>query len=88
MEVSIASVSSKGQIVIPGAIRETLGISAGSKLMVMTDGENLLMKPVHPPRLETFRELARESREAVAEVDLTTADLTAELAEVRRANRG
>ncbi|NQT19064.1 MAG: AbrB/MazE/SpoVT family DNA-binding domain-containing protein [Planctomycetes bacterium] len=85
MQIEMASVSTKGQVVIPGTIRKRLGISAGSKLIVMTDGENVLMKPVIPPRLETFRELAEESRKAAAKAKLTTADLARALTEVRGA---
>lgn len=85
MQVEVASMSSKGQVVIPGCIRKQLGIEAGTKLMVMTDGENVLMKPVVPPPLETFRQLAEESRQAAEQAGLTRADVTEAIAEVRHA---
>lgn len=87
MQVELASVSTKGQVVIPGSIRKKLGISSGSKLMVLTDGENVLMKPITPPRLETFRELAEESRKAAEQAGLTPDDVSAAISEVRRARR-
>jgi len=87
MQVEVASMSSKGQVVIPGCIRKQLGITAGTKLMVMTDGENVLMKPVAPLPLETFRELAEESRQAAAAAGLTPCDVADAIAEVRRARR-
>ncbi len=86
MQIEIANMSSKGQIVIPGKIRRRLGLETGSKLMVMTDGENVLMKPVVPPRLETFRELASESRKAAAEAGLTPEDVAQALREARGAD--
>lgn len=87
MQIEIASVSTKGQVVIPGSIRKRLGIAAGSKLVVMTDGENVLMKPVIAPRLKTFRQLTAASRKAATDAGLTPADLAHALAEVRRARR-
>ena len=51
----ITSVSAKGQIVIPKAIRDKLQISPGVKLMVLSDGTNILLKPIpellHGPRM-------------------------------------
>jgi AbrB family looped-hinge helix DNA binding protein len=88
MQIDIASVSTKGQVVIPGAIRKRLGIEAGSKLVVMTDGENVLMKPVRPPRLTDFRQLLDESRRAAADAGLTREDVQEAIREVRRARRG
>ena len=56
MQLCITSVSSKGQVVIPGNIRTKLGIAAGARMMVMTDGENVLMKPIAAPQAEEREE--------------------------------
>ena len=88
MQVEVASVSTKGQVVIPGSIRKALGISSGSKLMVMSDGENLLMKPIEPPRMEAFEELLAESRKAASSAGIEPKDVTGAISEVRRARRG
>ena len=88
MQIEVASVSTKGQVVIPGAIRKLLGISTGSKLVVMTDGENILMKPIQPPRMESFEKLLEESRKAAADAGLTPEDVDEAIREVRRARRG
>jgi len=87
MQVEVASVSTKGQVVIPGAIRKSLGITSGSKLVVMTDGENVLMKPIQPPQLEAFRELLEESRKATEDAGLTPGDVDEAIREVRCARR-
>jgi len=88
MQVEVASVSTKGQVVIPGPIRKSLGITSGSKLVVMTDGENVLMKPIRPPQMESFEGLLEESRKAAAEAGLTPKDVQDAIREVRRARRG
>jgi AbrB family looped-hinge helix DNA binding protein len=50
--VQVTSVSSKGQVVIPADIRESMGITIGAKLIIFTDGENLLLKPIQAPKYE------------------------------------
>jgi len=87
MQLCITSVSSKGQVVIPGAIRTQLGLNPGTRLMVMSDGENVLMKPIASPHAEAFATLIKESRQAAKEAGLTETDLQVAVAEVRRAHR-
>lgn len=62
--LEVTSASSKGQVVIPTRIRKELGIVAGTKLIVMSDGDNLLMKPIQNPKMEAFKKLAAESRKS------------------------
>jgi len=58
----ITIVSSKGQVVIPAAFRKILGIRPGTKLLVLSDGQNLLLKPFAPaPSLKSFRRLIKKS---------------------------
>ena len=57
----VAIVSTKGQIVIPLAFRKRLGIRPGTKLMVLSDGHNLLLKPFAPPALNSFHELIKKA---------------------------
>ncbi|MDO4197834.1 MAG: AbrB/MazE/SpoVT family DNA-binding domain-containing protein [Erysipelotrichaceae bacterium] len=46
MDVEVLSVSSRGRITISKDIRKKMSISAGDKLMVYTEGENIFLKPV------------------------------------------
>ena len=73
--VEITSISSKGQLVIPLEIRTLLNISVGTKLFVMTDGENILLKPVEEPRLDTFNRLVAQSRKIAKDKGLKKSDL-------------
>jgi AbrB family looped-hinge helix DNA binding protein len=43
-----ATVSSKGQITLPMAIRKKLGIEPGSKISFESDGKQLIIKPEKP----------------------------------------
>ena len=73
--MQITSVSTKGQVVIPGEIRQELGIKAGTKLMVFSDGTNLLMKPIAAPDKKEFSRLIGESGKFVAKSGLRRSDV-------------
>lgn len=62
MHVDIASVTSKGQFTIPQRFCEELGLTAGSKMVVMCDGKHLLMRPIEPDDVATFRTLVDEAK--------------------------
>ena len=85
--LEVTSVSSKGQVVIPGPIRESLGIRSGTKLMVITDGESVLMKPLEAPKLAAFKRLIAESRACARRSNLKQSDVAKALRKVRDANR-
>lgn len=85
--LEVTSVSAKGQVVIPGAIRATLGIRSGTKLAVITDGENVLMKPLESPKLEAFQGLVAESRAYARRAGLKPADVPKAIRKARNASR-
>jgi AbrB family looped-hinge helix DNA binding protein len=87
MYLELTSVSTKGQVVIPKSIRQKLGISSDSKLMVMTDGENILMKLVKPLHLDEFTDLINESRLVAEKQNLSFEDIKEVLNEVRSESR-
>lgn len=43
--IIFATVSSKGQLVIPASIRDKLGISAGTKVALSVDGTRVIIEP-------------------------------------------
>lgn len=45
MEQIYITVSSKGQMVIPAALREELGIEPGTRVAVRREGPELILKP-------------------------------------------
>jgi AbrB family looped-hinge helix DNA binding protein len=38
--------TTKGQIVIPSALRRKYGIKVGTKILIYDDGEHIILKPV------------------------------------------
>ena len=63
MHVDIAALTSKGQFTIPSRFRELLRLTAGSKMVIVTDGEHLLLKPITTPEAKTFRRVIQEMRD-------------------------
>ena len=46
MEPVYATVSSKGQLVIPAEMREALGIEPGTRVAIRRDGQDLILSPL------------------------------------------
>ncbi len=87
MKIEVTSVSSKGQVVIPNKIRRQIGILEGAKLMIITDGQNLLLKPIQAPKYETFKMLIKESHELARKHGLTKDDVAKVIKKVRNESR-
>jgi len=50
MEDVYATVSSKGQLVIPSSFREELGIEAGTRVAIRREGDELVLRPATKAR--------------------------------------
>lgn len=74
-QLQVTSVSSKGQVVIPDDIRETLGISTGTKMVIFTDGDNVLLKPIQESHFDTFKKLVKESKKLITKTGFKKASL-------------
>ena len=57
MKMEITSMSTKGQIVIPRDLREMLGLVAGSKFEILTDGKRILLRLLRPSEVKGFQRL-------------------------------
>ena len=44
--MAVTSLSVKGQIVIPKALREALGLRPGDKFVVLLEGDAIILKPI------------------------------------------
>ena len=80
----ITAVSSKGQVVLPKSIRDALNIIPGAKLMVFSDGENILLKPIQEPDISEFNRLLDASSSWAKEVGLKEDDISSAIKEARR----
>ena len=85
--MEVTSMSTKGQVVIPTAIRRELGLEPGRKLAIITDGANVLLRPIDPPKVSAFESLLAETRSWARKAGLKPSDVTAAIRKVRRARR-
>jgi AbrB family looped-hinge helix DNA binding protein len=82
-DAATTTLSSKGQVVIPEAIRDRLGLKAGAQFVVVADRDVVLLKLLEPPVLDEFAELAARARRAAA-AGLKRSDVSRAVAEARR----
>ena len=80
---TIAAMSSRGQIVLPVSIRRRLNLGEGSQFLVLTDNENILLKPVKEPSLDEFYSLIEQAQETARAMGLTEEDINAEIKAMR-----
>lgn len=84
---AVTAVSSKGQVVLPKSIRDSLALTPGAKLMVLSDGENILIKPIRKPNISEFRTMMDKAAQWAADAGMTADDIDEAIAEARKARR-
>ena len=83
----VTAVSTKGQVVLPKSIRDELGLNTGTKLMVFTDGENILLRPILQPDITEFTGLLDAAQQWASDVGMTETDITEAIKAVRDRKR-
>ena len=83
---TIAAMSSR-QIVLPIAIRRKLGLGEGTQFLVVTDNENILLKPVKDPSLDEFYSLIEQAQKTAAQLGLTEDEINTEIKSMRAEKR-
>jgi AbrB family looped-hinge helix DNA binding protein len=63
--------SSKGQVVIPEAIRRRLGLKVGDQFVVVGQRDAIILRTLEPPDLNKFRALIRKARKDARKAGLT-----------------
>jgi len=84
--IETTKMSSKGQIVIPEAIRERLGLKTGDKFLVMGDKDVVILKALSIPSMDEFDELIRKARKQAKAAGLKRSDIAKAIAESRAKN--
>jgi AbrB family looped-hinge helix DNA binding protein len=84
---TLTRLSTKGQVVIPNNIRATAGLKPGAKLLVLTDGSNIMLQPVPEPDMKAFARMAKASQEYARKVGLKKSNLKKMIQEARREGR-
>lgn len=85
MDVEVAKVSSKGQVVIPGSIREQLGIKASDKFLVFCAEDTIIFKKITPSVLKrSFEEITAPLAKRAKELGLTEDDVESTVQRFRK----
>ena len=56
------SVGPKGQVVIPVALRKTLKITPGSKVIFKLDGDRIILEKLKTDSVSIFREISKKGK--------------------------
>jgi AbrB family looped-hinge helix DNA binding protein len=82
-DLSTTKMSSKGQVVIPEDIRKRLGLEAGTRFVVVGEGDTVILKMIAPPDMDQFDELIARARAQARQVGLRRSDISSAVERVR-----
>ena len=83
VRLATTKLSSKGQVVIPEAIRERLGLEAGVQFVVVAEGDVVVLKVLNAPKMSDFKALLDQAQNSADAAGLTPEDVEAAIREVR-----
>ena len=81
--LTTTKMSSKGQVVIPEAIRKRLRLKVGLQFMVVGEKDMVILKAIMPPSREEFADLIAEARKQAKRVGIKRSDITTAIARAR-----
>ena len=82
VSVPTTRMSSRGQVVIPEAIRNGCGFGEGTTFTVVAKGNAVMLQAIVAPPKDLFNELARESRAAAKAAGMRPGDIADAIREV------
>jgi len=75
--------SSKGQVVIPEAVRKQLNLKEGTQFIVVGSNDVVILKAIVPPAVDEFEAILEKAREQAKQAGLTQADISKAIAKAR-----
>lgn len=85
-KVATTRMSSKGQVVIPEAIRNQLNLKEGTQFVVVGDGDVLILKTISAPDINSFDTLVQKARQQAKSVGLKQTDIAKAVSKARGKN--
>jgi AbrB family looped-hinge helix DNA binding protein len=74
--LATTKMTSKGQVVIPEAIRKSLHLEAGNQFVVVADKDVVILKTIKEPSLGEFDGLIRKARQQAKAAGIKKADIS------------
>ena len=87
MGIDIITVSSKGQVVLPSAMRKKMSISEGDKLATYMTDDMIILKRIDLPSIDEFKEQLDKAKEWAASVDYKEEDVDKIIKSARKKKR-
>jgi AbrB family looped-hinge helix DNA binding protein len=73
--IATTKMSSKGQVVIPEEIRKRLKLKSGSRFVVVSERDVVILKTISPPSMDEFDALIADARKQAKEAGMTRSDI-------------
>ena len=83
MSIDVLTLSSKGQIVLPAGVRKSMSLRNGDKLVMYSEGDVIMLKPIQLPTEEEFKAQLDEAQQWAASVGYTEDDVNSIIKETR-----
>lgn len=81
--LSTTKLSSKGQVVIPEDVRESLRLKAGDQFVVMGSGDTVVLKVIAPPSPADFKAILQKVHKAARRAGMKKEDIGSAVRKVR-----
>jgi AbrB family looped-hinge helix DNA binding protein len=81
---STTKMSSRGQVVIPEAIRDELGLAPGTQFVVVGQGDVIILKVLVSPSMKDFDGLIKKARKKAQEAGIKPSDISKAVKDVRK----
>jgi AbrB family looped-hinge helix DNA binding protein len=82
-EAATTRMSSRGQVVIPERIRAKLGLEPGDELVVIGEGDTIVLKRIDVPRMSEFDDVVAQARRAARRAGMKRSDVAAAIESAR-----
>ena len=83
MSIDVLTLSSKGQIVLPAGVRKRMSLRNGDKLVMYSEGDVIMLKPIQLPTEEEFKAQLDEAQQWAASVGYMEDDVNSIIKETR-----
>lgn len=83
-EFQVTTITSRGQVVIPLAIREDMEINPGSKFVVIGSGDTIILKKMEMPSAADLKKLLAHTRAETKKKGMKVSEVKKAIKEVRK----
>jgi AbrB family looped-hinge helix DNA binding protein len=83
-QYSTTKMSSRGQVVIPEEIRESLHLKEGDQFIVMGHADTVILRSITPPSMDELKGLMAQAEEIARKAEMKKKDLNSAIKKVRR----